>query len=398
MSADIFDRLAAADPATNMPLATSEDDERLLLRVFASSTSPKAGTIRRRRTYRFVALLGAALLLVGGATAYGAHYVLTPLETPAPDDSGMTWTQFRDEYYAWTARIELPPGVDWHVFERPYDYANTRYGTGMGAHFAIEQAIGRWAQEWIAAAKVREPQRAAVAAAWLQRLRAAMNLHTEGMSENQGGYDQAILDELDAAIAAAGEGRFEPLAAFTGWAKPRHWGAAPDVYEGTQYFIGWIGGLPDGLSADELNALRIPGSEAGVEYASVLGAIGLPQAAEWRDWPPSNDWRMKGDGFQAAVDYAWKAWWREWVVASKAGDRGRIDAAEAASARLHDLVSNRWPSDPAAEEWVSLDAKTLRDFERLDAAARRGDMQGIEDWLNFQAWEARQMREAAGLD
>jgi hypothetical protein len=396
MSADILDRLAAADPATSMPQATSEDDEHLLLGVFSSPSGPQAKPIRRRRTYRFVVLLGAALLLVGGTTAYGAHYVLTPPETPAPDDSGMTWTQFRDEYYAWTTRIELPPGVDWQAFERPYDYANTRYGQGMGAHFAIEQAIGRWAQEWIAAAKDREPQRAALASTWLQRLRDAMEPHTEKMTENQGGYDQSILDELDAAIAAAGEGRFEPLAAFTGWAKPRHWGAAPETYEGTEYFVGWVGGLPEGLSADELNALRIPGSEAGAEYASVLGMIGLPQAAAWRDWPPSNDWRMKGDGFMAAVDYAWKAWWREWMAAAEAGDRERIVAAEAASARLHDLVLDRWPSDPHAEEWVSLDAKTLRDFERLDAAARQGDMQGMKDWLDFQAWEARQMLEAAG--
>ncbi len=99
----------------------------------------------------------------------------------------------------------------------------------------------------------------------------------EGMSENEaGGYDQSILDELDAAIAAARHGRFEPLSAFTGWARPRHYAARPEVYQGTKYDVGWIGDIPDGLSVDELNALRIPGSERG-GIRSVLGMIGLPQ-------------------------------------------------------------------------------------------------------------------------
>ena len=237
-------------------------------------------------------------------------------------------------------------------------------------------AAGR--RRWIAAAKDRDQQRIAAAdGAWLVRLRATLQPIREGTSENGAGYDQSILDELDAAIAAAREGRLVPLSAFTGWARPRHYATRRGL-PGHQVRRRVIGDLPDGLSVDELNALRISGSEAGAECASVLGMIGLPQAAEWRDWPPSNDWRMKGDGYQAAVDYAWAAWWREWVTAAEAGDRDRIVAAEAASTRLYDLISRRWPSDPGAEEWTSLDARTLRDFERLDAAARQGDMQGLE--------------------
>jgi hypothetical protein len=396
MSADILDRIAAIDPAQTMPEATREDDERLVAGIVASTPTPRPLPTDRRSRIRWIALAGAALLLLGGATAYAAEYVLLPPPTPPPADPGMTWTQFRDEYLEWTTKIELPAGVSWNEFERPYDYANTRYGTGMGAMDAIEQAIGRWAQEWIAAAKDRDQRRVAAASASIARLRGAMQSNTEGMSENQGNYDQSILDELDAAIAAAGESRFEPLAAFTEWAKPRHYGAAPEVYQGTEYPVGWIGECPDGLSTDELNALRVPASEVRAEYASVLQEVGLPQSAPWRDWPPSNEWRMKGDGFTAAVDYAWRAWWREWVAAAEAGEPERIVAAEAASARLHDLVSKRWPSDPSAEEWVSLDAETLDVFERLDAGARRGDLQGIKDWLDYQDWYRDRIRDAAG--
>ena len=395
MSADILYRLAAADPATAMPEITAADDERLLAELFAAQPRTQPPQTPRWRRFRWVALVGAAFVLIGGA-AYGAEYGLPSLPT-SDDPDGVTWEQARDEYDEWTKKLELPAGASWHEFERPWDDASMGgYGAAWGAMDAIEQAIGRWAQEWIAAAKTRDPQRAVAAETWLRRLRAVMEPIREGHSENEAGYDQSILDELDAAIAAARHGRFEPLNGFTGWARPRHYATRPEVYRGTKYDVRWIGDLPDGLSVDELNALRISGSEAGAEYASVLGMIGLPQAAEWRDWPPSNDWRMKGDGYQAAVDYAWAAWWREWVAAAEAGDRERIVAAEAASARLHDLISRRWPSDPAAEEWVSLDARTLRDFERLDAAARQGDMQGIQDWLDFQEWYRERIREAAG--
>ncbi len=399
MSADILNLLAAIDPAATMPEATPDDDKRLLASVFAAQPRTRPLQTPHWSKLRWIALAGAALLLVGGATAYAAEYGLPLL--PASDDSVVTWEQVRDEYNEWTKRIELPAGVSWHEFERPWDDASTGgYAAAWGAMDAIEQAIGRWAQEWIAAAKDRDPQRAAAAEAWLGRLRAAMQPIGEGHSENEAGYDQSILDELDAAIAAAREGRLVPLSAFTGRARPRHYATQPEVevYQGTAYDIGWVGGTPDDLSTDELNALRIPSSEAGAEYAAVLTELGLPQSARWRDWPPSNDLRMKGEGFMSAVDYAWKAWWHEWVAAAKAGDRERIAAAASASTRLHELLAQRYPSDPGAEEWVSLDAKTLRNFERLDAQARRGDMQGLEDWLAYQRWYRERILDAAGRD
>jgi len=395
MSADILDRLAAIDPAATMPEATLDDDERLLASVFAARSHAWPLQAPRWSRFRWVALVGAAFVLIGGA-AYGAEYGLPSL--PKSDHTNqVTWEQARDEYYEWTQRIELPAGVSWHEFERPWDDASMGgYGAAWGAMDAIEQAIGRWAQERIAAAKAREPDRAAAAETWLRRLRAVMEPIREGHSENEAGYDQSILDELDAAIAAAREGRFEPIEAFTGWARPRHYAEKPEVYQGTEYPVGWIGELPDGLSTDELDALRVPASEVRAEYAAVLQEVGLPQSAPWRDWPPSNDWRMKGDGFMAAVDYAWAAWWREWVDAAKAGDRERIAAAASASTRLHELIAQPWLSESDAEEWVALDAETLHDFERLDAQARQGEMQGIRDWLDYQAWNARRTREAAG--
>lgn len=46
------------------------------------------------------------------------------------------------------------------------------------------------------------------------------------------------------------------------------------------------------------------------------------------------------------------------------------------------------------ESWT-LDAASLRDFKRLDAQARRDDMQGIRNWLAYQAAVQTRSREAA---
>ena len=400
MSADILDRLAAVDPAATMPEATEEEDERLVASIVAAEPPTRPLPLRKRHRRRWFALAAAGLLLVGGATAYGTQQIITPPPTPPRDDPGLTWQQFRDEYYRWTQKIELPAGVRWNRFVRPYDFANTHYGTNSGASWAIEQAIGRWAEEWIAAAKDRDQRRIAVADAWLVRLRATMRGHTKYMGENQSGYGQSTLDELDAAIAAARDYRFAPLAAFAKWARPPHWDQPPETYPGTEYPIGWSGRIPLDLSTAELNAMRIAASDAAAEYAATLRSLGLPQSAPWRDWPGAEALRTdalydKGDGWRAAAEYAWTAWWREWVAAARAGDDARVAAAAAASARLHDLLAAGYPPDPDAEQWSGVDAHTLRTFEELDRRARRGDLQGIKDWLAYQEWYREQIRKAA---
>ena len=204
MSADILDRLAAADPAADMPILQPARR----MSACCAGSSPRRWTRAAPRladedTHRLVALLGAALLFVGGAAAYGTEYGLPPLAT-SDDLDGDAGSRPVTSTTSGRRRPSCPPDMSWHEFERPWDDVTSAMEPAMGRD-AVEQAIGRWAQEWIAAAKDRDPQRAAAAQAWLRRLRAAMQPIREGTSENGAGRTN-ILDDLDAAIAAASRG------------------------------------------------------------------------------------------------------------------------------------------------------------------------------------------------
>ena len=141
----------------------------------------------------------------------------------------------------------------------------------------------------------------------------------------------------------------------------------------------------------------IPASQARAQYSAVFTKLGLPQSATWRDWPPSDDLRMNGEGFMSAVDYAWKVWWREWVAAAKAGDRERIAAAVSASNQLHSSSRNA-TVNPDAEEWVALDANTLRDFERLEPPQGTATCRASRTGSTTRRGRRERTREAAGLD
>jgi hypothetical protein len=93
---------------------------------------------------------------------------------------------------------------------------------------AYQQAIGEWAKEWIAAAKVGDAARIAAADAAFVRILATLPLWKEGMTENQGGYDKSVVEQIEAAIADARNGHLEGMAQFVQWAEPIVYGPMPD--------------------------------------------------------------------------------------------------------------------------------------------------------------------------
>ena len=383
MSADGFDLLRAADPAVSMSPDTSDDRDRLRRAIVATPLDAK-GAQRflppRRMRPRLVlaAVIGGALVLFGGEAVVVANTTDYDPIPQAPADSSADAEQFRDEYNVWTHELVLPPGVEWNEFEMPND--GSLVGVGAGAMDAIEQAVGRWAREWLAADRAGDAQRIAIAVAELRRLRAIMpGIPNDGSSELTAGYDQSILDDLDAAIIAAKAGRFGPLKEFFEWARPRHYALpVPVPGEPPIHQICWtVGGPGDGtITADQARA----------EYRAFQKLIDLPETVRWPDWPLLEDATyMSGNGTISGANYAWKTWWREWIAADRAGDAERIAAAAAASARLRRILP-REPEDMASADtsWAAFDSTTLGDFERIDAEAREGDFRAMKAWLAYQ--------------
>ena len=261
--------------------SASEEDERLLRRVFASSRGPAPRpALRRRRS-----LPPRRAARRRPPPRRRRDRLRRALRPDAPgharrlDDSGMTWTEFRDEYHAWTTRIELPAGRGLarvrapvrrreHAATGPPGRALTRSSRRSGAG----PRSGSRRRKTATRSEPPPPMRGFSAFA------PPCSLLAKGTSENQGGYDQSTLDELDAAIAAAREGRFEPLAAFTGWARPRHCAPRRRLPGHRVLSSGGSGASRRSLHR-RAERPAVPASEAGAEYAAVLRTLGLPQSA-----------------------------------------------------------------------------------------------------------------------
>jgi hypothetical protein len=381
MSADILDRLAAVDPAATMPETVAEDDERLVRAVLSTPIDPRRRLPRRRLGRRRVLLLsaGTALLLVGG-TAAAETYLLEPLPKSS---EAMNAEQWRDEYWDWTKKLQLPPGAQWRGENVP---ANDSTGVGAGAMDAVMEAIGHWTKDWIAADMAGDETRAATAAGWVMRLRDLIPVNTDNggyasMDKNGGEY-------WDTAIAEAQEGRFAKLGrlvlSYTFWSTPE---PTPNP---THYNFDWVG---TGASQN-----LITPDQVRAEYEGVLQAVGVPPGMD-APMPRevSGGDHCLGEGFEEAFDDVWTAWWREWAAAFKAGNQDRVAAAAAATARLQGLVPRTlWQSGRVLT--LDLEGDSRRDLERLSAQANAGDIRGVEEWLAFQEWYARSMRDAAGYD
>jgi hypothetical protein len=230
MSADVLDHMRTADPAVALP---PDDDRReeIRRRILSDVGQDRAETLRlvplNRGRRRMAVLMVAALIVVASACAtVAATKLLHPspanfAHTPAtpPRDALLTLRQVKAEYRAWQQKLPLPPGATWNRVVVPKRRRYDLWGGNAGVMLAVDQAIGKWAAEWVAAADAHDRDRTAAAAGALSRLSEIMPVWKDGMTENQGGFDQSDVDELRAAIADGEAGGLGSISYYTYLAK-----------------------------------------------------------------------------------------------------------------------------------------------------------------------------------
>jgi hypothetical protein len=392
MSADLLDLLCAADPATNMAEATADDRERLRSAIIATPLNSQPRLAQRFAHPRLLiaATVGGGIILLGGSALAATIWLAAPPLEPR-DSVGVRWQQVPAVYEAWTHKLELPPGLNWPGIAVPSDGGGT--SAEAGAYIAIDQAIGLWAKECIAAGAAADGSRVEAAISHLAELRTLMR-SDQGLSENQSGYDQSLLDELNGAIAAAKKGQFEGLRFFESWAQTSAHYTTPYPMPSPAYPVGW----EETANHPQTNANDLISAEQmRAEYQTLLATVGLPPGVSLGDPTLGSEaTHSLGEGFVDAFNDAWTVWWREWVAAVKAGDQGRIAAAAAASAHLQKLLPLK-AELPGLTVSITLDAKALDAFRQLAAQARQGDMSGIKAWLAYQEADRARIR-AAGTN
>jgi hypothetical protein len=212
MSADVLSAMHRADPAASMPADDCVRREETLRSILASDPAEpglRDPAPRTRARHRATVLLVAALVVVASACAtVAATRLLHPapanfahVPSAPPRDALLTLRQVKAEYRAWQRKLPLPPGATWNRIVVPKRQRHDFWGGNSGVMLAVDQAIGKWAAEWVAAADAHDRNRMAAAAGALTRLSEIMPVWKEGLTENQGGFDQSDVDELRAAIA-----------------------------------------------------------------------------------------------------------------------------------------------------------------------------------------------------
>jgi hypothetical protein len=226
MSADVLRLLHEADPAASIPDDDAVRREDLRRSILSSSTAGPdvSRLVPRRPTRRRVAiLLVVALVAVASACATVAA---TRLLRPSPAHFGtapampvrhplLTLRQARTQYRIWQHKLALPPGATWDRIVVPKKMRDDTWGGNAGVLMAFDQAIGKWCSEWIAADAAHDDARASAAAGALTRLTEIMPIWREGMSENDGAYDQSTVDQLRGAITSAEAGDLNGIRGFT---------------------------------------------------------------------------------------------------------------------------------------------------------------------------------------
>ena len=227
MSADVLRLLRDADPAATMPADDPGAREGLRRSIVSSATSdasgaqvpsPRAGSGRR------VAILLVALAVVVASAC--ASVAATKLLQPSPAHFGtapampvrhplLTLKQARTQYRVWQRKLVLPPGATWDPIVVPRSMRDDMWGGNAGVLMAFDQAIGKWCAEWLAAGAAHDGARAAAAAGALTRLAEIMPIWREGMSENDGAYDQSTVDQLRGAITNGEAGDLGGIRGFT---------------------------------------------------------------------------------------------------------------------------------------------------------------------------------------
>jgi hypothetical protein len=226
MSADVLRLLSQADPVASIPDADPvrrEDLRRSILSTAAGADVSRLvprGPARRR----VAILLVVALVAVASACATVAA---TRLLRPSPAHFGtapampvrhplLTLRQARTQYRIWQHKLALPPGATWDRIVVPRRLRDDTWEGNAGVLMAFNQAIGKWCSEWVAAEAAHDDARASAAAGALTRLTEIMPVWREGMSENDGAYDQSTVDQLRGAITSAEAGDLGGIRGFTG--------------------------------------------------------------------------------------------------------------------------------------------------------------------------------------
>lgn len=390
MNADLFDLLCAADPAATMPETASDDRERLRRAIVATPIAARGRYPRQWQRPRLALVLavGGATIALGGTAVWAATVMLAP---PAPPptpavDAVEGPSQVLREYTLWTTKLPLPPGASWGKLDFPAEGIAVSGNTGVMA--AMEQAIGQWAKECIAAGSAGDSQRVAAAIAALRQIRAIMPVFKQGMSENQGGYMRWQLLELDTAIDAASKGNYAPLGSFVAWTEPQNFGRDIKPLDPVLATV-WYEWTPESGSNTTAPATT---DQARTEYLAFEKTIALPPGVKWEDVYGSEFTGRQygqGEGFMHAYTYAWVAWWREWVAAAFAGDTQRAANARAASRDLFNHVglevdmSIYAPGERNVGQWVCLKTAAASDYYRIENHARRGDFGPMVAWLQL---------------
>jgi hypothetical protein len=295
------------------------------------------------------------------------------------------WAQYQDVLRT----VGTPPGLDVAGARRQVLADSTVFGGGFERGF--EDAWAAWWEEWARAAKAGDEAGMTAASAATRELQDLLP-HTVTAHGRQETYfytgdAKRDLAELSVRARRGDMSGIEEWLAFQKWYRGLMRSAAgydelKQVYDGPAHPVVWET-TPDAQSLDA--------AAAAAGYAAAQQAFDLPAGVSWPEWPAGDGPEARrltaGDGWQRAAGFAWLTWWRAWLAAARADDQAGAKQAEDASARLHDLLAEGTRLDGGVN--VQASAATLRDFEELDARARKGDLDGLQDWSTYQAVSKR---------
>ena len=244
----------------------------------------------------------------------------------------------------------VPPGFDPTLFPPGALTEDYRHYLGDGFEEAFAKLWVAWWAEWVAAAKAGDQQGVAAAVAATARLESLVPA-----TLTSGGHTMVL--SLDATPARpdlhdiATQARAGDLSAMEAWLTFQHkyWAIRLD-WAGDDQFLAASGGVAYPVS-----------------WAVTGDPSGLPQA---------------GLDFEQTAEREWLTCWRVWFAAIAAGDTQKAAAEARASQALRDRMANGWPAEGGAQ--VALSPATVRQFDRLAAQARHGDLNGLQDWLVYQ--------------
>jgi len=125
----------------------------------------------------------------------------------------------------------------------------------------------------------------------------------------------------------------------------------------------------------------VTGPESALdEFHATQAKLTLPPGATWTEPTyPADALYGRYMGLITALDQATCAWFSEWDSAASAGDRDRVDAAEAAVARIRGLMPAH--EDGAPEEAGGYDIASLAHFDGLIRRAQAGRLGGVRQYV-----------------